>query len=128
MRYKDICNQMDAAGWGNHAVLCAKGIADPSFNRKGKGFCMVGNIKRLDTYALFELQGRAPDSCNWVGEAATLEFYDPLSGGSTITRRLQAWIYRDKGLVEFINRKNKHLLCSLSDVEKKLTLKVGTEL
>lgn len=123
MTYKEICANMTNAGWGSHAVLCANGITDPGFDRKGTNFCTVGSIKRLDTYALYEHQGRAPDSSEWAGQPATLEWLDPQGGTAAAPKQFQAWIYRDKGLVGFINREGKHLLCALSDVERKLVPK-----
>ena len=120
MTYQDICSKMNKCGWGNHWVLCAKEIRDPHFNHQGSKFCTVGNIKRLDTYALYEQQGQAPDVSEWVGEAATLRAFEPSSGGSTNSANLRAWIYREKGLVSFVNKKGQHLVCSLSDVEHSL--------
>lgn len=120
MTYKEICKSMLAAGWGSHAVLCAKLVKDPHFHRRGSGFCTVGNIKLLDTYTLFTQRGRVPDHSEWVGEPARMEWLSPKSGGGTQAFRCKAWIYRDKGLVGFINPEGKHLLCALSDVESSL--------
>ena len=120
MTYKEICGEMAAAGWGNHFVLCAKQIGDPFFNRRGAGFCTVGNIKQLDTFTLYEQVGPAPDMSNQAGERVRLRFYSPCSGGGTNSFDFPAWIYRDQGLVEFVNNHGKHLLCALSDVEHKL--------
>lgn len=124
MTYKEICKAMTGKGWGSHAVLCAKEIKDPSFNRQGTNFCTVGNIERLDTHALYKQQGQAPDTSGWVGEPVDFSFLEPAKGGTT-RRTLKAWIYRDKGLVEFINRQKKHLLCALSDVEHRLTRQIS---
>ncbi|MGC9453202.1 MAG: hypothetical protein ACP5I4_17350 [Oceanipulchritudo sp.] len=120
MTYKEICKKMTGAGWGSHAVLCQKEIHDPAFDRRGSNFCTEDSIQRLDTYALYQQQGPAPDSSDWVGEPVDFIFYEPKSGGGTIRKKFKAWIYRDKGLVGFINREGKHLLCTLSDVEGKL--------
>lgn len=122
MTYQEICEEMSRAGWGSHAVLCLKDIDDPFFDRKGRKFCTVGNIKRLDTYSLYQQFGPAPDLSDLPGEPVDFVFYEPGKGGGTNRLKFKAWLHREKDLVEFINNKGKHLVCALSDVGRKLEI------
>ena len=122
MTYKELSNKMNNAGWGSHPVLCLKEIRDPGFSRQGTPFCTVGNLKRLDTYTLYEQQGKAPDASDWVGEPIDFSFLEPTGKGTKRKQFKNAWVYRDKGLVGFINDRKQQMLCALSDVEKVLGL------
>ena len=119
--YHVLCREMGKMGWGSHAVLCLKHIDDPFFDRKGKPFCSATNLKQLDTYTLYEQMGKAPDFSDAPGEPVRFKFYEPRKSGSTLEYDFPAWIYREEGYVEFINREGKHMICALSDVDHKLT-------
>lgn len=121
MKYSEICTLMDEFGWDAHGVLCSK-IKDPFFNRKGTNFCTVSNVKQLDTYQLFQQMGKAPDTAEWVGESATLVVYNPKSGGGATRHDFKAWVYREKGIVEYIKFGGVRTHAALSDVEQSLVM------